>query len=327
MRRGPMSGPMRRLLWVIAIILIVVIGGIIDSYLTWQATFGKWLAATNGEVVATRCTTLQSVFAAQRPLMLRYLADPEAATLTGIREGQARFTRQAGLILPQTQVGAAALARARSAELAAYAAFGRAWILVTAGWPAASAAITSVDVRSAAVTASLSTLIRAERGREIALRRQATVAGRADLRAEMITDAVSICLAIGFAFYVIMLIARGDRRERELSTALRRLGDRDQLLARLRSTSSVLATVAGQLRAAAGDAATATSEQSSAVAQTSATIEALAATAGGLANDMRAVSETPATPAKRCRTCGSRWRRSPSGRCHWESAHRRSATS
>jgi methyl-accepting chemotaxis protein len=138
----------------------------------------------------------------------------------------------------------------------------------------------------------LATLIRAERGREIALRRQATAAGRADLRAEMITDAVSICMAIGFACYVIMLIGRGNRRERELSTALRRLGDRDHLLARLRSTSSVLATVAGQLRAAAGDAATATSEQSSAVAQTSATIEALAATAGGLADDMRAVSKT-----------------------------------
>src|SRR6266513_2666526 len=71
---------------------------------------------------------------------------------------------------------------------------------------------------------------------------------------------------IVFACYVIMLIGRGHRRERDLSTAMRRLGDRDQLLARLRTTSSVLATVAAQLRAAAGDAAAATSEQSSAVA-------------------------------------------------------------
>jgi methyl-accepting chemotaxis protein len=284
-----MSGPMRRLLYVIAVILVVVIGGIIDSYLTWNVTFGRWTAATNAEVEATQCTALQSVFAAQRPLMLRYLADPRPAALAAIREDQARFTRQAGLISPQTAAGVAALARARSAERAAYAEFAR--VQATAGRPVAGAA-TSVDVRSAAVTASLATLIRAERGREIALRQQATVAGRADLRAEMITDAVSICMAIGFAGYVVMLMARGDRRERELGAALRRLGDRDQLLARLRSTSSVLATVAGQLREAAGDAAAATSEQSSAVAQTSATIEALAATAGGLANDMRAVSET-----------------------------------
>jgi hypothetical protein len=289
-RREPMSGPMRRLLCVIAIILVVVIGGIIDSYLTWQATFGRWAAATTAEVVATRCTTLQSVFAAQRPLMLRYLADPEPATLAGIRQGQARFTRQAGLISPQTAVGAAALARASAAERAAYSAFGQS--LVTAGRPGANAAITSVDARSAVVTASVATLVHAERGREITLRRQATAAGRADLRAEMITDVVSICLAIGFACYVIMLMGRGDRRQRELGTALRRLGDRDHLLARLRSTSSVLAKVAAELRAAAGDAAAATSEQSSAVAETSATIEALAATAGGLAKDMQAVSKT-----------------------------------
>jgi len=140
-----MPGAMRRLLGVIAIILFVVIAGIIDSYLTWEATFRHWTAATNAEVVATRCTTLQSLFAAQRPLMLRYLTDPEPATLAGIREGQARFTRQAGLISPQTPAGAAALAAARSAEQTAYAAFGRAQSLVTAGRPEGSAAITSVD--------------------------------------------------------------------------------------------------------------------------------------------------------------------------------------
>src|SRR6266516_4423722 len=179
MRGEPMPGAMRRLLGVIAIILFVVIAGIIDSYLTWEATFRHWTAATNAEVVATRCTTLQSLFAAQRPLMLRYLTDPEPATLAGIREGQARFTRQAGLISPQTPAGAAALAAARSAEQTAYAAFGRAQSLVTAGRPEGSAAITSVDVRSATVTASLSTLIDRPdpRGRPSAQRPPGPVAG------------------------------------------------------------------------------------------------------------------------------------------------------
>src|SRR5690348_4634946 len=120
MRTEPMSGPMRRLLGVIAVILFVVIAGIIDSYLTWEATFRQWTAATTAEVVATRCTTLQSLFAAERPLMLRYLADPEPATLAGIRATRARFTRQAGLISPRTATGAAALTRARSAERTAY---------------------------------------------------------------------------------------------------------------------------------------------------------------------------------------------------------------
>jgi methyl-accepting chemotaxis protein-like sensor len=292
MRTGPMSGPMRRVLVVIAVILVVVIAGIIQSYLAWAATFGTWSAATGAEVVAARCSGLQSAFAAERPLMLRYLAQPEPGTLAAVRQAHARFTRQARQISPQAPAGAAMLARAGAAERAAYAAFGRAAGPVAAGRPAANAAITSVDARSAVVTASLSALVGAERGREIALQRQGTAIGRSDLRTEMINDVVSICLAIAFAYYVIWLIGRGQRRERELSTALRRLGDRDQLLGRLRSTSSVLAEVAGQLRTAAGDAAAATSEQSSAVAETSATIEALAATAGGLANDMQEVSKT-----------------------------------
>jgi len=126
MRREPMTGPMRRLIGVISVILVVVIATVMGSYLTWEATFGRWTAATGAEVVATRCTTLQSVFAAQRPLMLRYLVSPGPATLAGIREAQARFIRQAGMITPQTAAGAVALARARSAERAAYAAFGRA---------------------------------------------------------------------------------------------------------------------------------------------------------------------------------------------------------
>jgi methyl-accepting chemotaxis protein len=89
---------------------------------------------------------------------------------------------------------------------------------------------------------------------------------------------------------VVRVLGRGHRRERELTVALGRLGDRDKLLGRLRSTSSVLGGVAGELRTAAGDSAAATSRQSSAVTQTSSTIEKLAATAGALTENMRAVS-------------------------------------
>jgi len=68
-------------------------------------------------------------------------------------------------------------------------------------------------------------------------------------------------LAVGFAWYVARILRRGHRRERELQAALGRLGDRDKLLARLRSTASVLGGVAGELKSAAKDAASATSEQ------------------------------------------------------------------
>jgi methyl-accepting chemotaxis protein len=69
------------------------------------------------------------------------------------------------------------------------------------------------------------------------------------------------------------------------------LGDRDELLTRLRSTSAVLREVAGELHSAAQNAAAVTSEQSSAVAQTSATIEELATTAGSIADNTHAVAE------------------------------------
>jgi methyl-accepting chemotaxis protein len=76
-----------------------------------------------------------------------------------------------------------------------------------------------------------------------------------------------------------------------MMAALGRLSDRDELLVRLRSTSSILGGVAGELRLAARSAAAVTSEQSSAVAQTSATIEELATTAGSIADNVRAVAE------------------------------------
>jgi methyl-accepting chemotaxis protein len=74
-------------------------------------------------------------------------------------------------------------------------------------------------------------------------------------------------------------------------SVLARLGDRDRLLAQLRSTSAVLGGVAGELRSAAGKAAAVGSQQSSAVAETSATIEELAVAAGSIADNVRAAAE------------------------------------
>ena len=94
--------------------------------------------------------------------------------------------------------------------------------------------------------------------------------------------AVLITIAIGNALgaFMLRLLGRTLRRARQLMSALARLGDRDRLLAQLRSTSAVLGGVAGELRSAAEKAAAVGSQQSSAVAQTSATIEELAAAAG-----------------------------------------------
>jgi methyl-accepting chemotaxis protein len=94
-----------------------------------------------------------------------------------------------------------------------------------------------------------------------------------------------------FGFYTLRLLAEASRREDDLTGALARLSDRDELLARLRSTSAVLGEVSGELRGAARSAAAATQEQATAVAQTSGTIEQLANTATSIADNVRAVAD------------------------------------
>ena len=169
-----------------------------------------------------------------------------------------------------TAAGRAALAQANGRETAAYSAFQQARSLTTSSSSRARAGIAPVDTHLAAVATSLSTLVQAETRHEIAIRRQATARARDNLRYEVISDLISAWLAIGFAWYVVRLLGRGHRRERDLRVTLGRLGDRDELLARLRSTSSVLGGVATELRTAAGDSAAATSRQSSAVTETNA---------------------------------------------------------
>jgi hypothetical protein len=286
-----MTGPMRRVLIVIAVILVVAVGAVVMSFQTWERTVGKWSASTTAEVVAAQCVALHSIFGDERPLTLRYLAVPQPSTLADVQALQAQFTQQSARLRPETAAGQAALAQAIARETGVYSAFRQAASLATVSPPRARAATGPVDTRSAAVAASLSTLLDAETRHEITIRRQATTAARTNMRFELISGVVTIFLAIGFAYYMVLLLGRGHRRERELTVALGRLGDRDELLARLRSTSSVLGGVAGELRTAAGDTAAATSRQSAAVTQTLSTIEELATTAGALAENMRAVSK------------------------------------
>jgi methyl-accepting chemotaxis protein len=104
---------------------------------------------------------------------------------------------------------------------------------------------------------------------------------------------VLVIVAVGNALgsFVLRLLGRALRRAHHLMSALGRLGDRDRLLAQLRSTSAVLGGVATELRSAAGKAAAVGTQQSSAVAETSATIEELATAAGAIADNVRAVAE------------------------------------
>jgi methyl-accepting chemotaxis protein len=102
---------------------------------------------------------------------------------------------------------------------------------------------------------------------------------------------LTVLAGMAFQFYAHRLLGRAAHREDQLMETLGRLSDRNALLGRLRSASTVLGEVAGELRTAARSSAAAMSEQSAAVTQTSATIEQLATTAGAIADTVHSVSD------------------------------------
>jgi methyl-accepting chemotaxis protein len=120
-------------------------------------------------------------------------------------------------------------------------------------------------------------------------------AGSEALIAGLIAGLLSILGAIGVTIYAFRLVGKVADREGRLNLAVGTLSDRErnleELLERVRATTTVLSEVVNELRAAARETVSATSEQSSAVAESSATIEQLAATATSLSENMRRVSQ------------------------------------
>ena len=285
-----MTRQMRQVIAVIAGVLAVVAAVTALTVFGWENTIGAWSDSVAAEESAARSAVLASVFGAERPLMIRYLIAPAPGTLAAVHSRHAAFMRLSGQVGPRTAAGRSALALARAGEQAAYAGFQAVAGQAPVSRRRALAAVPMVDGQSAAVAASLHRLVLAETRQEVAIRSGATSRARSSARFEAISSSLAMLLAIGFAWYITRILRRGYRRERDLRAALDRLGDRDKLLARLRSTASVLGGVAGELQSAAKEAASATSEQSAVVAQTSATIGELTATAGQLADSMRAVS-------------------------------------
>src|SRR5712692_10569846 len=289
MPREPMPRPMRRTIIVLAVVFVIVV---IESALTlrtWQTTVRIWTRSTGAEAVAARSEALAFSFAQERALMLSYLATPSTPVLASLNALRSQFKQLAANEQPGTPAERAALARVVAGQAALYSAFDA--VVASSNRSRALAAVAPLAARSAGVAASLRDLIQAQTLRSLAERRLGTAKARAGIALEFIFDVLTILIALGFAWYLVRLLGRSLRREGELSGALSRLGDRDELLAGLGSAAVVLGEVSGELRTAAGDAAAVTSEQSAAVSQTSATIDELAVTAGSIADNIRAVSE------------------------------------
>jgi methyl-accepting chemotaxis protein len=243
---------------------------------------------------ANRSVRLLAVFLTERESTSEYLAHPQhpASLLAAVRGQHAAFGKAAAVLADviaadDTAAMVTELTRARNAEGVFYSVFGR---LPASGGGGQPAAVDQTEQAAQAVVRLLQVLDRFELARANSEQSAARESESQALGIIIAGLAFAVLTVLGYAVYAQALFRRAAGRERGMAEALHRLGDRDELLARIGSTSTVAGGVAGELRSAAENAAAVTAEQSLAAADTSATIEELAAAAGAIADNIRSVS-------------------------------------
>ena len=281
---------MRRVLAVIAVLLVVISTVMVITLESWSSTLRSLTAATTSARVVTRAMTLRLVFDTEQLAIYRYLGTGTSAALTEARAAHAEFVAQAARVAPGGS-GTAMLAQAVRAERAYFAAFNQARPLVAVSRERADQAIGRLDAMSGTVTAPLGGVAAQAAVTSRQMRRRAASSGSRALWVEFGSDLIGLAIAIGFALYAYRLLRQAAARQRELATVVSRLSDRDDLLARLESAADVLSEVSGQLCDVAGSAATVSGEQFTAVSQTSARMDDLAAAATSIAGAVSAASE------------------------------------
>src|SRR6266700_4129478 len=264
------------------------------GFSTWRydVALSRAAVALNQRADATTTAALTAAFWRERQATGLYIVTPKPAVLRAVTAQYEHFQRLAA------QLGGAspaADARSRAQVVAANARYHSVFSQVSgaAGMTAFREGVMTGQLEAAAaeVVPPLGALGRSVTLRAAAAQSAATAAARQSRGIGIATVLVTIAMGNALGSFVLRLLGRAFRRARQLMSALGRLGDRDRLLAQLRSTSAVLGGVAGELRSAARNAAAAGSQQSSAVAQTSATIEELATTAGSIADNVRGVAK------------------------------------
>jgi methyl-accepting chemotaxis protein-like sensor len=274
----------------LTVLAVIIIGLVV---VTWRAaaSYTTGDASASARTGDSNVNELVALLWHERAAMNEYLIGASPAILPELDSVRREFSHTAAAITPHTAQSARALRQALDGQADLFSVF--------------------FSVRGAAATTPIrqraadQRLIRAEpavflplgvvhRQEELFAAGQVAAANAAGIEAIVVAAALAV-LALagvtGFALSALGLIAQGSRREEDLRGALGRLSGS---LGRLRSTSSVLGEVVGELRTSAKDAAAVTNEQSAAVAETSATIEELATTAGAIADTVHTMAEAAA---------------------------------
>ncbi len=285
----------------IAIVAVIAAAGTVSIW-RYEGALSKSAAATDARDDARITEALIASFSQERLAVSDYMVDPSPARLAQVNMQRDRLQRLAAQLRRRPQAAAETSpesvyrARGVAAQQHYYDFFtsvrSQANIHHTyGGVQPAIAALSTLETAAAAIPPPLNTLDRLQVTRGEVAGDTAASAKEQALVIGIIGLILTVAAGIAFAVYVLRLLGLSYRRETDLTGALSRLSDRDELLGRLRSTSTVLGDVAGELRGAAKSAALATGEQSTAVAETSATIEQLATTAGSIADNIHAVAD------------------------------------
>jgi methyl-accepting chemotaxis protein len=287
-----LRGPARRVAAVSAVAVAVIAGAGALSTWRYEEALSQAAVALDDRTDARTTEQLTVTFWEERNAMDAYIFGPSPAALLKVTTFRDQFRQLAAQIrVGSTAAEAGSLARAVAAEARYHSAF---TVLSRAAGTSLireNAAVNRLEAAAPGVIPPLAVLDRELVQRAAAAEADAASAADQALATGIVAAVLAIAAGVVFASFAVRLLGRAFRREQDLTAALSRLGDRDELLARLRSTSAILGEVTGELRLAAKNAEAVTSEQSSAVAETSATIEELATTAGAIADNAHSVAK------------------------------------
>jgi methyl-accepting chemotaxis protein len=277
-----------------ASVALTVVCGLAAAAGVWLfvMAFNRYSTAVGARSDASVTNGVMASFWRQRQAMDQYIRAPSPAVLATVNGQAALISQQLGSLHFSGKSQEASDVTAALAEQASFrAVFDQVRGDAGSGLASEAAAYARLDVAAPGVVSSLDALHRLQdqRGTSAA----AGAASAASVAIGMAIGITVLGVAAGglFGQFVVRMLRRARLREDDLTRALGRLSDRDELLDRLRSAAMVLAEVAGELRVAARNAAAVTSEQSAAVTQTSVTIQELATTAGSIAESVRAASQ------------------------------------
>jgi methyl-accepting chemotaxis protein len=285
-----LRGTARRVAAVSAVAVAVIAGAGALSTWRYEVALSQASTALDDRTDAQTAVQLTSTFWEERFWLDGYFFRPALSPTVSTLQDQ--FRRLAAQIADRsTGADARFLAQAVTREAHFYAVFTQLRGAAGKGPLSELAIVYHLELSAPPVLPPLNALVRLHSQGADAAQAAAGSARDQALGIGVAAIVLAIAAGVGFAIFAVRLLGRAFRREQDLTAALARLGDRDELLARLRSTSAILGEVTGELRLAAKNAEAVTSEQSSAVAETSATIEELATTAGAIADNAHAVAK------------------------------------